>query len=923
MPQGDFRSVEHELIMNNFVHFLNMQGLHRLFNPGMSCFRAALFCLLSATLWAQPSTLRVEYLENPLGIDAREPRLSWVVPNTVRGDVQTAYRIRVSSKPGGAGDLWDSGKVASDQSIHVKYQGRPLRSGQRCYWTVETFGRDRASQGVSEAGAWTMGLLDSADWKGSWIGAGKSDARAHIWYRKNIELGDAPEHAFAYVSSLGFHELYINGEKADDRVMAPTLTALDKRVHYVTYDLSKLLRKGKNTIAIWYGPGWTTFRSYSKIPRGFRAQINIEGRGQNLSVATDDTWKWETSSSEHLGGWGHTNAGGETITASRLEPDWNLASYDDSNWTPAQAFQYGGKLTAEMTPPDRVIEEIPVVNMVKTDLSYEFSLEKNFTGFVEVALKGRPNTNAVIKIKDDRKNDPGGKYGEFGQTSQFQFDATGAGIFRNRFNYMAGCEIEITGVTGEPVLKAYAVSNDLRQIGSFDSSNALLNKIYETDLWTFRATTINGVTMDCPHRERLGYGEVAFATSWGIGLPNYESGAYYTKLIQGWMDVQHADGSLYFVAPTPNKTWGGPLWSSAPLTLTYELYRANGDTAIIRRSYATMKRWLDFLDSKLVDGTLVAYEKDNEFLGEWAAPKERKNNGNSPEAALFNNCVYAMILDMFVEMAGAIGNQEDAALYTARNEVLRAKVHAKFFNESENNYINNIQTHLAAPLLAGVTPSDKRAAVMRNLEKEILETKPFLDMGSSGLPILLKFLIEDAGRSDIVAKHLNKETHPSYGYFLSRGETTWPEYWSSTRPSKIHTCFTGIASFFPKGALSIQNADGSVGMKRFRVEPLVCEELDWARGTTASMYGIIEVSWKKQKQGAFSLTVTVPGNTTAAVSIPKPATNQGAWKIREGAGVVWENRAFANHVPGIESASENEKFVTFTIGSGKYQFTAE
>ena len=141
---------------------------------------------------------------------------------------------------------------------------------------------------------------------------------------------------------------------------------------------------------------------------------------------------------------------------------------------------------------------------------------------------------------------------------EFQFGASGEGVFRNRFNYMAGCEIEITGASEEPVLKAYAVGNDLKQTGSFDSSNELLNKIYETDLWTFRANTINGVTMDCPHRERLGYGEVAFATAWGIGLPNYESGAYYTKMIQGWMDVQHPDGSSFFVAPTPNPTWGGP-----------------------------------------------------------------------------------------------------------------------------------------------------------------------------------------------------------------------------------------------------------------------------------------------------------------------------------------------------------------------------
>lgn len=879
-----------------------------------------LLLLAGGAAYAQPMELRCEYLGNPLGIDVREPRLSWVVPHTVRGDVQTAYQIKVSSTADGNGDLWDSGKVVSGESIHVKYKGKPLPSGRRCHWTVETYGKDGASHGVSEMATWTMGLLEKADWKGTWIHAEGAPATAHIWYRKKVVLDEEADSASAYVASRGFHELYVNGKKVDDRLMAPTLTALDKRIHYVTYDLSGFLKKGENVVAVWYGPGWTTFANYKKGPRAIRAQVNIESGGKMISIPSDSSWKWKLSSSEHVGGWGHRNAGGEKITAGRLEPDWNVAGYDDRSWSHASEADVDTMLVAEMMDPDRVIESIPVKQTKKVGDSYQISLAKNFTGFIEVALKGPPNTDAVIQIKDDQQDDPQGTYGEFGQTSYFAFDETGEGVFRNRFNYMAGCEIEIAGVTAEPVLKAFAVGNDLKQRGSFESSNELLNKIYETDLWTFRATTLNGVTMDCPHRERLGYGEVAFATSWGIGLPNFESGSYYTKMIQGWMDVQHPDGNIFFVAPTPNKTWGGPLWSSAPLTLTYELYRAYGDTDIIRHSYPTMKRWLDFLDSKLVEGTLVAYEGGNRFLGEWAAPNNRKNNGDSPEAALFNNCVYAMILDMFVEMAEAVGNKEDVALYTARNEALRAKVHAKFFNESENNYINTIQTHLAAPLLAGVTPSDKKAAVMRAFEKEILQTSPFLDMGSSGLPILLKYLIEDAGRSDIVAKHLNKKTHPSYGYFLSRGETAWPEYWSSTQPSKIHTCFTGIASFFQKGALGIQNAEGRVGMKRFRVKPLVCEELDWAQGATLSMYGIIETGWKKLENSGFTLTITVPGNTTAELYLPKPGKAVRNWAIQEQAGVCWKNGAFVAGVPGITGAKEEDDFIVVSVGSGTYRF---
>ncbi len=212
---------------------------------------------------------------------------------------------------------------------------------------------------------------------------------------------------------------------------------------------------------------------------------------------------------------------------------------------------------------------------------------------------------------------------------------------------------------------------------------------------------------------------------------------------------------------------------------------------------------------------------------------------------------------------------------------------------------------------------------MQNFEKEILETTPYLDMGSSGLPVLLKFLIEHIKRSDIVYTHLIKETHPSYGYFLKMGETTWPEYWSSKCRSKIHTCYTGIASFYHKGVLGIQNSADSIGYKHFEVVPGVFGDLKWARGTKHSMYGVIRTAWEKEPEGRFSLSVTVPGNTTADLYLPKPEAAGLRWAIQEQAGACWKNGAFVSGVPGITGAKEERGFVVVTVGSGDYRFEAE
>jgi alpha-L-rhamnosidase len=860
--------------------------------------------------------LRCEYLADPLGIDVPQPRLSWVVPNAVRGDMQTAYRIKVSSSRAGNGDLWDSGKVASEQSIHVRYAGQPLQSGQRCFWTVETFGKDGASHGVSEVATWSMGLLNKSDWQGKWIHATvASNNNAHIWYRKKVVLDNKVDSAVAYVASRGFHELYINGKKVDDRVLAPTLTGYQKRIHYVTYDISQLLNKGENVIAVWYGPGWANFSSYNKGLRAIRAQVNVVAGGKAMSVSTDSSWKWKLSSSEHMFGWGLRSAGGEKIYAGRLEPNWNTVGYDDSSWSSSTEADMEVALVSEMIDPDRVIGTVSQVEAKESQGRYEFTLEKNFTGFLELSLKGQPNTEATILVKN-RKSNP---KDDFKQISSFVFDERGEGVFRHRFNYQSGRYIYVTNVTEMPTLKAVVVSTDFKQVGSFESSNKLLNQIYETDLWTFRACTLNGVTMDCPHRERLGYGEVAFVTSWGNGLPNYEAGSFYTKRVQDWMDVIDVKG--LFVAPTPHQTWGGPMWSSAPVTLTYETYRAYGDTDIISKSYETMKTCLNRLAGRVRDG-ILASGKDNFFLGEWSAPNGRKNNGKSREASLFNNCVYAMVLDMFVEMAGVVGKSEDVKTYAARRDSLRANIHKSFFNEADNTYINTIQTHLAFPLLAGVTPPEKRAAVMKNFEKEILETTPYLDMGSSGISVLLKFLLEYAQRGDIVNTHLNKTTQPSYGYFLSNGETTWPEYWAGDCESKIHTCYTGIASFYQKGVLGILNAPSAIGYKHFHVKPGVYEGLDWARGSQMSMYGVIRTGWEKHKGGGFSLNVNVPGNTTAEVFIPKPKERSDKWTIRETQGVCWENSVFKAGAAGVSGAKDNGAYIVLSVGSGEYHFDA-
>jgi alpha-L-rhamnosidase len=416
--------------------------------------------------------------------------------------------------------------------------------------------------------------------------------------------------------------------------------------------------------------------------------------------------------------------------------------------------------------------------------------------------------------------------------------------------------------------------------------------------------------MDCPHRERLGYGEVSFSCLWGIALPNYETGALITKNVRDWSDVQEENGWIHPVAPQVNDfSYGGPMWSSAGLTVAWNFYQHHGDERILALTYPSSKRWLEFLQSKVSDGLLANYEKHwGKFLGDWAAPGPRNEKGDSVEARYFNNCVYAMNLANFIECARILKKTDDVALYSQRLAELKAKIHATYFDAKNNRYCNGTHVQYAFALLNRIPPENLRPAVIASFEKELTD-KNYLDMGSSGLPVLFKYLVEEAADSTALFKHLSKTDQPSFGYFLARGENTWPEFWNVDVESRIHTCFTGVSSWFTKSLGGIRPDPASPGYQSFLIKPVIGGDLKFAEFTTESPYGTIRNRWERSGDN-LKMFVTVPPNSIAKVFIPttKPAS------LTEGGKPIAE-------VKGITDLKFEGGQANFKAAAGSYQFT--
>lgn len=909
------------------------------------------------------SSLKCEYKVNPLGIDTTAPRFSWKLTqkDAMRGQKQTAYQIIVASSleniNQNRGDLWDSGKVTSDQSVNVAYAGVKLESSKQYYWKVKAWEVSGHSSEWSEHAYFSMGLLEQDDWIGEWIYKKDQNKKDHNWYRKNFTLDENPESAFIHVASIGYHEVFVNGQKVSEAVMNPVASFMKKRLPYLTYDLKEYLKKGDNVIGIWHAAGWARWgrmKEYYDPPFVFKAQASITGDATNLQLITDDTWKCKKSYSAYIGSWDILDFGGEIIDERLREDDWNTAEYNDSDWVNAAVFDnenaeeigftdinLGPKgairapstdanpptskitatLSAQMVEPQVKYKEITPIGVSKNEKgNYRVDMGENYTGYFEIDLfNGKEGDTITFEIADHKEITS-----SWEQRSQYVFDETGEGHFTNRFNLAGGRFVTVYGIDYQPDLKdikGYVITNDRKQISSFESSSELLNNIYQINLNTYIANTIDGILVDCPHRERRGWGEVTVAAIYGDALPNFESGAYMSQYAQFMEDAQADDGKMRAVINGDDFEF--LMWmANSPITI-WETYRMLGDERLLTNHYDSMKKWMHWLyehsDYDAGGSLKIGQRGSLEFpgLGDWCTPRGNFwTSSNSPESAHFNNSVYAFMLENALNIAKTLNKTEDIALLSKRLEVQRRATHDNLYDPATGRYGEGHQVNQAFALLSGVTPESEKKKVYDNLVDQVLYKFPYYDTGSSGQALYTRYFTEYGERMDLIYELLQDKSHPSYGYFLEQGKTVWPERWSAIGSSQIHTCYTGIGGYFIKGFGGIRPDPEHPGMQRFLIKPAPVGDLTYANTSYTSSYGNITMNWKKEDEGA-TYHVEVPVNTTAKIYIPGNESKD-----------ILEGETLAEEVDGIkligiEKSDAVGNYVVFEVGSGMYNFKVD
>jgi alpha-L-rhamnosidase len=899
--------------------------------------------------------LKCENKANPLGIENKNPKLNWVLKSTARDQVQTAYRILVADNQASLrldiGNIWDSKKIISDNSILVSYNGRPLQAGKKYFWKVKVWNREGAESGWSKDATFGTGLYRTSDWSNAhWIGyerlkdsmllvpgihgngdkAGKLALQRPVvpLFRKEFTIIKKIAYAQLFITGSGQYEASINGTKTGNSFLAPGWTDYDKTVLYNAYDVTAQLKPGKNTIGVIVGNGFHNINRerYRKLvitygmPRMISKLKIVYLDGSEETIVSGADWKCAPSPITYT-----SIYGGEDYDARLEQKGWNTTGFDDAKWNTALLIESPkGKLQAETDYPLQVMETISMKKTTQQEKGkYLIDFGQNASGIVELKVQGKKGQ--VIKLtpgelitKDQQINQRAS-----GSPYFLTYTLKGEGVetWRPRFTYYGFryCMIEGAEPAKVVLLKKDTATNlalliDLKflhtrnaspQAGTFSCSNQQFNQTYDLINWAIRSN-IQSVVTDCPHREKLGWLEQTYLMGASM-FYNYNLYLLYDQTVKNMIDAQTANGLVPDIAPEYVHFDSGfrdsPEWGSAGVILPWMIYEWYGDKEVMKSAYPMMRKYVDYLGTK-AKNYIVSHG-----LGDWydLGPKFPGEAQLTPKAVTATS-IYYYDLKLLSRMADILNNKEEATQLTVLSDEVKKSFNDQFFNAQTNIYSTGSQTAMSMPLCVGLVDENKRVEVLNNLVASINKSGKALTAGDIGFHFLVKAL-EEGGQSQLLYDMNYRNDIPGYGFQLKKGATSLTESWAALEEvSNNHLMLGHLMEWFYTGLGGIKQDPQSVAFKNIIIRPETVGDISQAKATYQSPYGVIKSEWMK-KEGVFTLKVEVPVNTTATVYLPSTNTKS----------VTVDDKALTDQKAIQFIAIEKDKSL-YKIGSGVYIF---
>jgi hypothetical protein len=723
--------------------------------------------------------------------------------------------------------------------------------------------------------------------------------------RREFHLDKEVVSARAYGYGLGWYELSLNGHKVDDRVLTPAATSFSNRNLYQTYDVTDQVHKGDNAAGVWladgYGKGYSQFGWRWTGPRQAIVAIDVlHPDGTTTRIGTDEDWRWAPSPVTRADIYN-----GEDFDARLVQDGWDEVGHDASDWKPVETVPApSSRLLPDEAPPIRVNQTLEPVKMYEPEPDvFVFDLGQNIAGWTRLRVEGDAGTEVTLRhsenIHEDGSLDPWtNRRAE--ATDRYTLAGTfGGETWEPRFTYHGFRYVEVTGLTEPPEVEGRSIHADLDVIGSFESSDPMLDQIYENNRWTILNNFMSFPT-DTPVRDERTPPAMDVQAHQDASIRDLNMATYFRKYLD---DIRSSRG-------------GDSTMNGVQIPLAWELYQEYGDKRVLTELYPDIKGRADWLLTHYPDGTWPLTEgshADGRF-GDWCAPLPADQvNGGLGDKSVGNcfsepNVVSSALqyrqVDVASKIAAELGHSTDAQRYRDAAEAVKATFNERFLN-SDGSYDSGRQTTSILPLVFGMVPEDKLELVTDYFIDRVVEANDgHLDTGIFGTRYIVDALA-DAGRADVALRMLQKTTYPSFGYqIVEHGATTAWEGWplQSSMHTHDHAMFVGINASYLTRFAGIRST--APGYETLEIRPMAPAGLERARGSIETVRGQVTSSWH-DNGSTFTLDVEVPVGSGGEVFVPNPTGE--AVRATRGPG-------------GAEFLREEDGFSVYSVGSGTFRF---
>jgi len=736
---------------------------------------------------------------------------------------------------------------------------------------------------------------------------GDQGLRRIPYFKKEFRVQEEIEKARIYISARGLYELHVNGKKIGKCALAPDFTAYDKCIYYQTYDLTEEIKKGENCFDILLGDGW-----FAGHAQGICGKNHLYGEKPALIMQAEicytDGTKQEIISDDSF----------IAYTGPLLYADMFMGEYLDLQQKNNSYGTVEKKYSKEVLMPQKgeCIETVSVLKALDFHLlddgSYVVDFGQVHAGRVRINFEGE--AGSFIKIKCSEILNPNGSGDILNpvtqspyhvQTNHVKLAEEGTYLYEPQFSFQGYRYIKISGMKNKLKLSnctSAVLQSALKDTCYFKTSNSNLNRLVSNAYWSQRGNMLS-IPTDCPQRERGGFtGDAQIFCPTATWLQDVS--AFFQRWLEQCRLEQLKRGQIPIVVPynpaysdyEPNPGWTSAGWGDAIIFMPWDLYSAYGDIRFLEDNFEAMEKWMDYVadcaaetmpEQYYMQFDKAIYQKylwnTGFHWGDWLMPGMSAKEGVILSKEITASLFYYREAGVMAEISKTLGKEEKTRHYLELKENIKNAFHM-FYITKENLLTNELQGLYVMAIAFGIVEGEKKSIFAKRLDELVKNANYHLGTGFLSTPFLLDVLW-DSGNHVTASKVLYQETCPSWLYEVKNGATTIWEQWDGIDENgKIkgtsfnHYAFGSVCDFIFRRIAGVEKLEQ--GFRKIKINPELIENIDFAEFSYDTIYGKLEVNWKKTEEG-LKLEVTIPHGVTAVISGDKEH-GSGNWTILAG-----------------------------------------